>query len=111
MEVNKIQNVDQYIEQFPVEVQSILNKIRDVIKKNAVGCTEQISYGMPGYKYKGKVLVYFAGYKKHIGFYATPSGHTEFKKELSEYKQGKRLGAISSRQAHPLRFNKRDRKV
>jgi len=33
--------------------------------------------------------VYFAGYEKHIGFYATPSGHTEFKQELSKYKQGK----------------------
>jgi len=44
---------------------------------------------MPAYKIKGKALVYFAGYKNHIGFYATPSGHAEFEKELSVYKQGK----------------------
>jgi uncharacterized protein YdhG (YjbR/CyaY superfamily) len=44
---------------------------------------------MPGYKTNGKPLVYFAGYKNHIGFYATPQGHTEFSKELSTYKSGK----------------------
>ena len=44
---------------------------------------------MPGYKYLGKPLVYFAGYENHIGFYATPTGHDAFKKALSVYKQGK----------------------
>ena len=43
---------------------------------------------MPAYKQNG-MLVYFAGYEKHIGFYATPTGHEEFKKELSIYKTGK----------------------
>ena len=43
---------------------------------------------MPGYKQNG-MLVYFAGYKNHIGFYAMPTGHTNFKKELSVFKQGK----------------------
>ena len=43
---------------------------------------------MPAYKYHG-VLVYFGGYKNHIGFYASPTGHEAFKKELSIYKSGK----------------------
>ncbi|MFM9907883.1 MAG: iron chaperone, partial [Chitinophagaceae bacterium] len=47
-----------------------------------------ISYGMPAYKLNG-MLVYFAGYENHIGFYATPTGHASFKKELSIYRQGK----------------------
>lgn len=50
---------------------------------------ESISYGMPAYKLNGKALVYFAAFKNHIGFYATPSGHSEFTMELSKYKQGK----------------------
>lgn len=50
---------------------------------------EKMSYGMPGYYLNGRPLVYFAGYKKHIGFYATPNGHERFEKELSSYKQGK----------------------
>ena len=44
---------------------------------------------MAAYKFLGKPLVYFAGYKSHIGFYATPNGHAAFAKELSIYKQGK----------------------
>jgi len=48
-----------------------------------------MAYGMPGYKTHKNPLVYFAAFKNHIGFYATPSGHTEFKDELSKYKQGK----------------------
>lgn len=44
---------------------------------------------MPGFYLNKKPLVYFAGYKNHIGFYATPNGHEAFKEELSKYKQGK----------------------
>ena len=51
------------------------NELQHVIKK--------------AYKTNGKPLVYFAGFKNHIGFYATPTGHTQFEKELSKYKQGK----------------------
>lgn len=81
--------VDLYIGTFPPEVQERLNNIRQLIKNIAPEAIESISYGMPAYKVKGKPLVYFAGYKNHIGLYATPSGHEAFKKELSLFKQGK----------------------
>ena len=81
--------VDQYISQFPEEVQEILKKIRSLILDCAPGAVELMSYGMPGYKLNKKQLVYFAGYKNHIGFYATPSGHSYFQEQLSRYKQGK----------------------
>lgn len=81
--------VDAYIESFPKEVQLILKKIRAIIHTVAPDATEGISYGMPGYKLNKKPLVYFAAFKNHIGFYATPSGHSAFKKELSKYKEGK----------------------
>lgn len=83
------QNVEEYISQFPIDVQEILNKIRTTIINQAPDAIESISYGMPAYKFKGKPLVYFAGYKKHIGFYATPAGHEAFKEPLSKFKQGK----------------------
>ena len=66
--------------------------------------TEEIVYGMPGYKTNGKPLVYFAGYKKHIGFYATPSGHESFQKELSKYKQGKGSVQFPLDQPIPFKF-------
>lgn len=83
------ESVNAYIESFPLEVQSRLADIRSLILKTAPDAKESISYGMPAYKLNRKPLVYFAGYKSHIGFYATPSGHSEFEKELSNYKQGK----------------------
>ena len=81
--------IDAYIRKFPQEVRNELRIIRRIIKENAPGADESISYGMPAYKTYKRPLVYFAAFKSHIGFYATPSGHSEFKKELSAYKQGK----------------------
>ncbi len=82
-------SVDHYIKEFPAEIQLLLEQMRLAIKSVAHDAAESISYGMPAYKSNGKPLVYFAGFKNHIGFYATPSGHTEFAAELSIYKQGK----------------------
>lgn len=84
-----MKNVETYIAQFPDEVQKILEKIRAIILTEVPEAEERISYAMPGYYLNKKPLVYFAGYKNHIGFYATPTGHEKFEKELSKYKQGK----------------------
>lgn len=81
--------VDAYIENFPEKVQSIMKEIRGIILQQAPDAIESIAYGMPAYKTHGKPLVYFAGYKHHIGFYATPTGHKSFKEALSIYKRGK----------------------
>lgn len=84
-----IKNVDEYLRSFPQETQKILKEIRQIIQKSAPESVESISYGMPAYKLNGKPLVYFAAFKNHIGFYATPTGHSAFSDELSKYKQGK----------------------
>ncbi|MBK6914294.1 MAG: DUF1801 domain-containing protein [Ignavibacteriales bacterium] len=86
---NIFKNTDDYIKSFPKDVRHRLEQIRAIIKHTAPDAEESISYGMPAYKLNGKPLVYFAAFKNHIGFYATPSGHSEFAKELSKYKQGK----------------------
>lgn len=89
METKKPTSIDAYIADFPKDTQLILEKIRTTIKNIVPESEETISYGMPAFKLNKKPLVYFAGYKNHIGFYATPTGHKEFEKELSIYKQGK----------------------
>jgi uncharacterized protein YdhG (YjbR/CyaY superfamily) len=81
--------VDEYIKSFPEDIQEMLKQVRATIKENAPEAVENIAYQMPAYKTNGKPLVYFAGFKNHIGFYATPTGHTQFAKDLSKYKQGK----------------------
>lgn len=95
-------NVDVYISSFPENIRVLLEQIRTVIRKTAPDAEELISYGMPAYKTKGRILVYFAGFKNHIGFYATPSGHDEFKAELSKYKQGKGSVQFPINQSMPL---------
>ncbi|MBP6090029.1 MAG: DUF1801 domain-containing protein [Crocinitomicaceae bacterium] len=84
-----MQVVTTYILTFPNDVQEKLSKIRAIIQKIAPDAVESFSYGMPAYKLNKKPLVYFAGYKYHIGLYATPSGQAHFKQELAGYKQGK----------------------
>jgi uncharacterized protein YdhG (YjbR/CyaY superfamily) len=86
---NEYPDIDAYISTFPEKVQILLRQIRHTINQAAPEAVESISYGMPAFKTEGKPLVYFAAFKNHIGFYATPTGHKEFEKELSKYKQGK----------------------
>lgn len=90
---------DEYFSQQTPEVQFLLEQIRQTIKKAAPEAEEVISYNMPAFKYHG-MLVYFAAYKNHVGFYATPTGHSEFKEELSGYKQGK--GSVQFPLTKPL---------
>ena len=80
--------VEEYISSFPPDIQELLQQVRLTIQEAAPDAEECIAYAMPAYKLNGP-LVYFAGYKGHIGFYATPTGHEAFKKELSRYKEGK----------------------
>lgn len=99
--------IEKYILQFPKDVQDILRKIRKLIKENAPESEELMAYGMPGYKTNKKPLVYFAAFKNHIGFYATPSGHSEFSDELSKYKQGKGSVQFPLDQAIPYELMER----
>lgn len=98
----KLQNIDQYIAQFPVEVQEKLAKLRAIIRATAPEAEEKISYQMPTFTFHGN-LVHFAGYKKHIGFYPTPSGINKFKKELSSYQSSK--GAVQFPLDQPLPYD------
>jgi len=81
--------IDEYIQTFPEDIQKILEKIRKTIREVAPEAEETISYQMPAFTFNGKNLVYFAAWKHHIGFYATPSGNEAFRKELEPYKGAK----------------------
>ncbi len=76
--------IDEYISRCPEDVQPILVKIRAVIKDAAPEAVERISYQMPAFYQNGN-LVYFAAFKRHIGFFPTGSGIEAFKEELSAY--------------------------
>ncbi len=84
-----MKEIENYIDTFPEATQEKLRDIYQIIKTEAPDSQESMSYGMPAFKLNKKPLVYFAAYKNHIGFYATPTGHEAFAEELSKYKQGK----------------------
>ena len=98
--MKKAEDVDTYIADFPKETQAILNQVRATIKAAAPDAVECIAYAMPAFKLNGHPLVYFAGYAGHIGFYATPTGHSEFAEELSKFKQGK--GSVQFPLSQPM---------
>jgi uncharacterized protein YdhG (YjbR/CyaY superfamily) len=91
--MNKSKNItiDNYISIFPSKTQTKLKQIRKTIKEIVPEATEKINYGMPTFYLNGN-LVHFAAYKKHIGFYPTPSGIKKFEKQISKYKYSK--GAV-----------------
>lgn len=98
-----VANIDAYIKMFPKDVQSILQKIREIIQKEAPDATEVISYQMPTFKLNGKNLVHFAGWKHHIGFYPTPSGTEAFSKEVAKYNAAK--GSVQFPLDQPMPFD------
>jgi uncharacterized protein YdhG (YjbR/CyaY superfamily) len=97
----RFKSIDEYISAFPLDVQDILEKLRQVIREAAPEAKETISYAMPTFKLNGN-LVHFAAYKNHIGFYPTPSAIVAFKKELSAYETSK--GAIRFPLDKPLPY-------
>jgi len=96
------ETVDDYIQQFPEDVQAILQEIRAVIKSAAPLAKERIAYKMPTYTQK-KNLIHFAAFKNHIGLYPTPSGTEAFEQELSAYVRGK--GSVQFPLDQPIPFD------
>lgn len=93
------QSIDEYIQSFPRNVQKKLRELRSLVRDQAPGAREKISYQMPTYFLNGN-LVHFAAYEKHIGFYPTPSAIHAFQRELSGYKNAK--GSVQFPLEEPL---------
>lgn len=85
---SQFRTIDEYIAGFPENVRDILEELRQVIRQAAPQAEEAMRYGIPTFRLNGN-LVHFAAFKKHIGFYPTPSAIETFKEELSPYKQAK----------------------
>ncbi len=93
---------DEYIATFPKNIQIILEELRQAIRDSAPSAEEAISYQMPAFKLNG-ILVYFAAFKNHIGFYPTSSAIEAFKEELSNYEVTK--GAVRFPTNKPIPFD------
>ena len=85
----KFKTIDEYVRTFPKDVQRVLERPRQTVRKAAPEATETISYDMPTFKLDGKFLVSFAAWKSHIGLYPIPSGTVAFQKKVSAYRGAK----------------------
>lgn len=88
MNAVKYATVDAYLASFPEATQRLLTSLRATIKRAAPQAEEAVSYGLAGYKHHGP-LVYFGGFKNHIGFYGASGNLAEFDDELTGYKRSK----------------------
>jgi uncharacterized protein YdhG (YjbR/CyaY superfamily) len=98
--------IDDYIRNFPPEIQALLKELRKAIREAAPEAEETISYQMPAFRLNG-ILVYFAAAKNHIGFYPTGSGVEAFKEELAQYRWSKGTIRFPLDQPLPLDLVKR----
>jgi len=99
MEATKFKTVQEYLSAQPGAVKALLQQMRSTIKEAAPGAEEVISYNMPAFKLDG-MLVWYAAFKNHIGFYPRPSGLEAFKKDIAVYKSSK--GAVQFPMDQPL---------
>ncbi len=79
-------SVTEYIASQPKEVRGVLRLVRSAIRKAVPKAEEVISYQIPAYKLNGRIMIYFAGWKRHYSLYpATRRVVAAFKKELAPY--------------------------
>ena len=92
-------NIAEYIEAAPKEAQKKLRQMHACIRTAAPGATEGLKWGMPAFSYK-RILVTFAAFKNHIGFYPTPSAVSAFENDLEKFVKAK--GSIQFPLEKPL---------
>ena len=103
-------SITGYINATPKEARKKLREMRACIRKSAPGAKESLKWGMPAFSYR-RILVTFAAFKQHIGFYPTPSAVSAFAKDLSEICHGYRIDPVSAGQAAAAASDPQDHRI
>ncbi|HLI97205.1 MAG TPA: DUF1801 domain-containing protein [Candidatus Baltobacteraceae bacterium] len=98
---------DDYARHFPKNTQKALLEVRSTIRKAAPQAEETISYNLPAFAINDEVVVWFAAFKSHIGFYPGASAIAEFKADLAAYKTAKGSIQFPLRHALPVQLIRR----
>jgi uncharacterized protein YdhG (YjbR/CyaY superfamily) len=77
--------IDEYIRPFPAAIRAILRKVRSTIRAAAPKAEETISYRIPAFRHEGRMLVYFAAFKRHIGLFPPVRGNPGLEKAVAKY--------------------------
>jgi uncharacterized protein YdhG (YjbR/CyaY superfamily) len=112
MAKSNFKSVDEYIAGQPSAVQTILQRVRDAVRKAVPGAEETISYGIPTYKRNGRYVIYFAGWKEHYSIYpVTERVVTALKKEMLSYEVNKGTVRFPLSRPVPVRLIQRMAKL
>ncbi|OPZ23678.1 MAG: hypothetical protein BWZ03_00424 [bacterium ADurb.BinA186] len=87
--MNPFKTVDEYINAQPPKQKEILQKIRSLVKSIYPRSQEALGYAVASFKLNGKVLIYYASFKNHIGIYPVPKASGDLMKEIEKYQTGK----------------------
>jgi uncharacterized protein YdhG (YjbR/CyaY superfamily) len=85
----RFESIDDYIDSFPEETRVQLVEVRRAIRDTAPQAEERISYGMATFTVEGRPLIYFAGWKNHVGVYPVPTGDADFERAIGPYRRAK----------------------
>ena len=83
---DKPTNVDEYLAGFPDEVRAILQQVRQTVRDAVPGAEESISYGIPTFRAHGHLVIYFGGWKTHVGVYPVSRGDEDFELAVGPYR-------------------------
>ena len=92
--------ISEYLSKVPEPERSVLERIREIVRNTVPEAVEVISYGMPGFKYKGKYMLGFAAFKKHMSFFPTSGPIEKLQDKLKNFKLAK--GTIQFSMDNPL---------
>jgi uncharacterized protein YdhG (YjbR/CyaY superfamily) len=95
----KPESIAEYIKTAPKGARKKLHEMHACIHAAAPGAEETLKWGMPAFSYQ-RLLVAFAVFKHHIGFYPAPSAVKAFAKNLTKFKTAK--GSIQFPLEKPL---------
>ena len=93
--------IDEYIATYPPKIRTILERVRKTIRKAAPDAEERIAYRMPSFALNC-ALVYFGGFKEHVGFYP-PVRDAKLKRESARYAGEK--GNLRFRYDEPMPYD------
>jgi uncharacterized protein YdhG (YjbR/CyaY superfamily) len=104
MKSKRFSSINEYTKPLPRPIAARIMAIRAIVKKAAPDAVEVISYNMPAFKLNGKILLYFAAFKNHIGVYPYPSGINALAKELASYKTSTSTVQLQHDEPFPIRL-------
>jgi uncharacterized protein YdhG (YjbR/CyaY superfamily) len=96
-----VKEVEDFLETLPDDRRAALQHLRALTQKTCPDAVEGFSYGMPGYKFRGRPLIYFSSFKNHMSIFAMGyEGINRHRTELTDYEI--RAGTIHFQPAKPL---------